>query len=152
MGTMLRLIDLGRKLEPELVVLAWAITTSALTLAQIFQGNLTTQQYYGGVSTALLSPAVAFYLEILGLSAFAGMIIREPQRALFSFIGCFILTGFTTILVLMLPVFVNASLVTPELVFAYSFIDAFTALFPIPLVAGLAGTFLGTALGEHFLT
>jgi len=148
---MLSLGDVGRKLEPGFLVLAWAATTSALTLVQIFQGNLTPLQYYGGVSTQILSPAIVFYLEIFALSTFAGMVIRDPQRALFSFIGCYVLAGLTTILVLMLPVFANASLVTPELVFGYSILDAFTAFFPIPLIAGLAGTFLGAGLGEHFL-
>lgn len=130
------------------MALAWGVSLAALALAQIFQGHLIPQQYYGGASNALISDATIFYLEVLGLSTFAGLVIRDPQRAILSFIACYAVGGLITAFVIMLPGFVSASAI-PELVFGMALVDTFTALFPIPLLVGIAGTFLGLVLSDR---
>lgn len=131
------------------MALAWGVSLAALALGQIFQGHLIPQQYYGGASSALISDATIFYLEVLGLSTLAGLVIRDPQRAILSFIACYVVGGLITVIVLMLPGFVNA-LAIPQLVFGMAIVDTFTALFPIPILVGLAGTFLGLVLSDRF--
>jgi hypothetical protein len=145
----LNIIRIGRIASPVLVVLAWSISLAALTLGQIFQGHLIPQHYYGGVSNELVSDSTIFYLEVLGLSSLAGVVIQEAQRAILSFISCYVMGSLITCLVLMLPGFVNSTAI-PQLVFEMAIVDTFTALFPIPLLVGLAGTFLGLVLSDRF--
>jgi hypothetical protein len=147
----LNIIRVGRIAEPVLVVLAWSVSLAALTLGQIFQGNLIAQHYYGGASNELVSASTIFYLEVLGLSTLAGLVIQEPQRVVLSFIGSYVIGSLITCLVLMLPGFVNSTAI-PQLVFEMAIVDTFTALFPIPLLVGFAGIFLGLVISERFLS
>jgi hypothetical protein len=147
----LNIIRVGRIAEPVLLVLAWSVSLAALTLGQIFQGNLIPQHYYGGASNELVSVSTIFYLEVLGLSTLGGLVIQEPQKVILSFIGSYVIGSLVTCLVLMLPGFVNSTAI-PQLVFEMAIVDTFTALFPIPLLVGFAGIFLGLVLSERFLS
>jgi hypothetical protein len=84
----LKIIGLSRRLEPGILVLAWGVFIAALALAQIFQGHLIPQRYYGGAMSQFFSEETIFYLEVLAVSVLAGLVINDPPRAILSFFHC----------------------------------------------------------------
>ena len=149
MKAVLKIIRVGRRVEPGLLVVAWGVSIAALTLAEIFQGHLIPQRYYGGATGQFFSVETGFYLEVLAVSVLAGLVINDPPRAILSFFGSYVVSGIVIFVVLSLPAFVNNAL--PEIIFNAAIAFTFTSLFPIPLVIGLVGTILGVALSERYV-
>lgn len=125
------------------------MSIAALALAEIFQGQLIPQKYYGGNTNQFFSAATGYYFGVLAVAVLAGLVINDAPRAVLSFFGSYVVSGLVIFLVLSLPALIGNSL--PEVFFNAAITFTFTALFPIALLVGLVGTILGAALGERYL-
>jgi hypothetical protein len=140
-------------LKSLLVILGWATSCAAVTLATIFQGLLLPKNINGG---GLYSQVVAgnpfallaYYAGNITISIIAVIYISDAGKSLISFFASYVGTGIITYLVLGLPEFVGVY--DPSGVIIESAgIFTFTAIFPVLMVVNFAGTFLGILLSER---
>lgn len=141
------------RFKPVLVVLGWAASMAALTLATIFQGLLLPKALgIGGNEVINASPLGLwiFYLGNFGICILAAMVISDFGVAIVSFFPAYIGAGLLTYLLLALPDFIGVFPLSGVLQ-ASAVTFTFSAFFPFLLVVSLAGTITGVGLAEHFL-
>lgn len=137
------------------IVLGWATSTSALTLAMIFQGQFVPRNINGGgLYPEVTNPNpflfFGFYAGSFAVCLVAAMAVTNPGRAIALFFPAYLGAALITWLVLSSPDFfvVNdpqqAVQVTATLI-------TFNAFFPYLLLANFAGVLVGTGLGERLL-
>jgi hypothetical protein len=145
-----------RRLRPGLIVIGWATSMAALTLATIFEGLLLPKVI--GAGGGLLSEVVnasplglwTFYIGNFSVCVLAAMVISDFGTAIVSFFPSFLGAALITYLVLALPDFLGIY-PFPGVLQESAAIFTFGAFFPLLLLVSLAGTIVGIGLGEHFL-
>jgi len=139
------------KLRPLLIVIGWGTSIAATVLAGIFQGVLLPAGRGGLLvevgTTAWEAPL--FDLGVFGISVLAGVIIADFGVAVGSFFSSYALAAIQTYTILVLPGY-TGGLPVPDALVAAAVVFTFTALFPVILMVGFAGTLLGSALSERF--
>lgn len=146
-----------RMFKSPFVILGWATSIAALTLATIFQGLLLPKNINGGglyndVVNGNPLGLLIFYLGNFGICVIAAMVIGDPGKALISFFPSFIGAAIVTYLVLALPDLLGLfPFLTPGVLQESASVFALTAFFPVLLLVNLAGTVLGIGLSERFL-
>jgi hypothetical protein len=148
-------VRIPNRLRPFLIVLGWATSSAAFTLATIFQGQLLPKNINGGGLYADVTKGnplllLIFYGASFTTSVLAAMVIGDVGVSLISFFLSYVGTGIITYLVLVLPDFFGVF--DPfQVIQGSAVIFTFTALFPLLLFVNLAGTIAGIALAERFL-
>ncbi len=136
--------------RPVLVTLGWGTCLSGVTLWAIFQGLLLPRELGGlllSVREADLVSLVLYYLAIFGVSVLSAAIIRDPGKALGSFLAAYVLGTVITYLVLVSPALIGLEDFN---ILANSSVNfTFRAFFPFVLILTLVATIVGIALDEY---
>ncbi len=143
--------QLGSYVRPFLVCLGWGTNMAAITLWMIFQGFLLPFIPLVGVRPVGYQSEIwwlALYYSILVLiSILPPMVIRDVGKSIIGFMLAYVIGGVIIYEVISLPS-VNPGF--RQLLISGAVSWTFTAIFPIPLFAGLLATIVGAGLGEHF--
>src|SRR6266571_3214864 len=129
-GGLMNLLPGLKRTRPVLIIAGWGLLMSGAVLSAIFQGFLLPSTYYGGSSGTLPLGVWFPYLEVLGASILAGIVMGDAGKTILSFFASYGLAALLTR---------QAAVIT------------FTALFPIPLLVGFLGSVVGSALSERLL-
>lgn len=136
-----------------MVILGWATSSGAITLATIFQGLLLPKNINGGGLYAQVVggndfAVLAFYAGNFAISIIAVLYISDATKSLISFFASYLGTALLIYFVLGLPDL--AGVYDPLGVIQESAsVFTFTAVFPLMLVVNFTATFLGILLAEH---
>ncbi len=136
-----------RLVKPILVVLGWAVSTSAILLAAVFQGYLTPTA--SGPFAVGKQPfeVTYYYLALFGISILASLVMEDPGLSLLGFFASYAVGAVITFSVLSLPAFLRTVLFPEsETVARIALTVTFLAFFPLAILIGLLGTFFGILL------
>jgi len=149
-GGLMNLLPGLKRTRPVLIIAGWGLLMSGAVLSAIFQGFLLPSTYYGGSSGTLPLGVWFPYLEVLGASILAGIVMGDAGKTILSFFASYGLAAVVTYLVLAMPGIIGAFPVA-DLLTRQAAVITFTALFPIPLLVGFLGSVVGSALSERLL-
>ncbi len=151
-----RIVDLGlrygprtilRLVKPLLVVLGWAVSVSAILLAAVFQGYLTPTSHGPFAVGKQPFEVTYYYLALFGVSILASLVMEDPGLSLLGFFASYAVGAMITFSVLSLPAFLRiVHFPESESVTGLALTVTLFVFFPLAILIGLLGTFVGIGL------
>lgn len=144
--------------RPVLVSLGLSSCLSAAFLWAIFQGLLLPSgaDYNPPAPSNLqaslgpLSASDIFYLMFFGTCLLAPFLMQDAGRSILGYLFSYVISGIVVFEVLSFPGLSSPDSTFTRLLESSALNWTFTAVFPVPLFIGIAGTVLGVALGEKY--